>query len=105
MSNDLRRAIDGVADRFRSVQVHGGLAFCWGDNSLGQLGDGTTGSTAEPTAVSGVIRFANLSPGYLHTCGVAVAGIAYCWGDNNGGELGNGSTSPSRVPVKVAGQP
>ena len=83
----------------------GGLAFCWGDNSLGQLGDGTTGSTAEPTAVSAGITFAHLSAGYLHTCGVAVAGIAYCWGDNNGGELGNGSTSPSLVPVKVAGQP
>ena len=29
MSNDLRRAIDRVADRFRSARLHGGLALCW----------------------------------------------------------------------------
>src|SRR5206468_3435934 len=44
-------------------------AFCWGDNSFGQLGDGSTTSSATPVAVSGGLSFIQLSTGSGHTCG------------------------------------
>jgi alpha-tubulin suppressor-like RCC1 family protein len=65
-----------------------GLAYCWGDNSDGQLGDGTTARSWHPVAVFGGQRFAALTAGDRHTCGLAADGHAYCWGYNGRGALG-----------------
>ena len=82
----------------------GNVAYCWGDNSFGQLGSGTTNNSATPVPVSGGLIFANVSAGDKHTCGVTrFEGVAYCWGDNSFGQLGNGTTKGSAVPVPVAG--
>ncbi len=78
-------------------------AYCWGDNSAGQLGDGTTTLRTVPVLVVGGLSFLSLSSGGGHTCGVT-AGGAYCWGANGNGQLGNGTTTDSGVPVKIAGQ-
>jgi alpha-tubulin suppressor-like RCC1 family protein len=59
-----------------------GVAYCWGDNRWGQLGDGTTASRATPVPVRGGERFAALGSGAQHTCGVSTDGRALCWGDN-----------------------
>ena len=82
-----------------------GAAFCWGDNTFGQLGDGTTTDRLTPTAVSGSLAFAYIKAGDLFTCGITSTGVAYCWGDNEYGQLGDGSTTPRSLPVKVAFQP
>ena len=83
----------------------GGAAYCWGDNSVGQLGDGTTTNRATPVAVLGGLGFTGVGAGEGHTCGVTVDGVAYCWGGNSQGQLGTGNVSYSSAPVKVAGQP
>lgn len=57
-----------------------GSAFCWGLNSSGQLGDGTTASRLAPTVVGGSISFQSISAGEGWTCGLNTAGRAYCWG-------------------------
>jgi len=82
-----------------------GLAYCWGSNGAGQLGDGTRIAEETPVLVSGGIHFATISAGENHTCGVAANSVAYCWGANDHGQLGDGTTTDSKVPVKVAGQP
>lgn len=66
-----------------------GAAYCWGDNSTGQLGNGTTDSTSSPVAVAGGHTFATISSGSGHTCGVTTAGAIYCWGNDISGQLGN----------------
>ncbi len=79
-------------------------AYCWGSNSQGVLGDGTTDRSLKPVAVAGGIQFRQVSEGANHTCGVATDNRAYCWGDNQFGELGDGTTSvESHTPVPVAG--
>jgi alpha-tubulin suppressor-like RCC1 family protein len=81
-----------------------GTASCWGYNTSGQLGDGTTEYRETPTPVAGSIRFATLSAGDSHTCGVTPEGVLYCWGDNRNGKLGDGSASLMwTTPVVVWG--
>lgn len=82
-----------------------GTAYCWGDNASGALGSTTSALTSgTPVAVAGGLRFAMLSAGYAHTCGVTTAGAAYCWGADESGELGNGAYGQSSAtPVLVTG--
>ncbi len=80
----------------------GGGVKCWGSNSHGQLGDGTT--TDRWTAVdvvglgSGVV---SIAAGYRHTCAVTAAGWVKCWGKNDFGQLGDNSTIDRSTPVDV----
>ena len=79
--------------------------WCWGTNTDGQLGDGTTtDSHGVPVRVVSVTATA-VALGYQHTCALTTSGGVLCWGDNNRGELGNGSTTPSLVPVAPTGLP
>ena len=82
-----------------------GVAYCWGTNTYGQLGDGTTNSSAVPVAVAGGLTFSDISASIVHTCGVTRSGVAYCWGSNWQGQLGDGSMTSRSTPVKVMGQP
>jgi alpha-tubulin suppressor-like RCC1 family protein len=78
-------------------------AYCWGNNAKGQLGDGTTTSSAIPTPVPGGLTFVSVAAGPTHTCGLTSSGAAYCWGQNSHGQLGDGSTTDSWTPVAVTG--
>jgi alpha-tubulin suppressor-like RCC1 family protein len=84
-----------------------GLAYCWGYNGPGQLGNGNTTQQTAPVAVStsGVlsgVTLAQVSVGFATTCAVSSAGAAYCWGYNTDGELGNNASgAASSVPVAV----
>ena len=81
-----------------------GTTLCWGDNEVGQIGDGTTSLRFEPTTVIGGLTFSSIDAGFRHTCGRTTGGIVYCWGSNGAGQLGNNSNSMSVTPVRVAGQ-
>lgn len=83
-----------------------GGAFCWGDNSSDQLGDGTGEEQPQPvavnlTAVPEAIMLTLTAAG-SHTCGMAIDRRAYCWGGNLHGELGVGTTDPTIAPTLVA---
>jgi len=81
------------------------LAYCWGENGGGRLGDGTMISRSMPVAVAGGLSFRQVSAGSLHTCGVTTDNRAYCWGYNGSGQLGDGTSSDPRLtPVAVLGQ-
>ncbi len=97
-----------------------GAAYCWGRNTSGQLGDGTTTNQSAPVAVNSGLTWRSLALGELHSCGVASptgqgsgtqagAGVVYCWGDNEYGQLGIGLSgtngAPLLSPQKVTGQP
>ncbi|HEY0023860.1 MAG TPA: Ig-like domain-containing protein [Longimicrobium sp.] len=82
-----------------------GSAYCWGSNSHGQLGTGTSASSETPVAVqAGGVTFSLIAASRANTtCALATDGRAFCWGANDAGQLGNGTTSASRVPVLVSG--
>src|SRR6266699_2954267 len=80
-----------------------GVAYCWGYNVWGQLGDGTTTQRSIPVPVTGGLRFAVVDAGSYFSCGVTTGGAAYCWGENLDGELGDGTTTSWSTPVRVSG--
>lgn len=75
---------------------------CWGSNSSGQLGDGTSVDSLTPVnaigMTSGVVA---LAAGERHTCALTASGSAMCWGDNRSGQLGDGTAW--QPPVDVSG--
>ncbi|HEU5220307.1 MAG TPA: hypothetical protein VFU23_16720, partial [Gemmatimonadales bacterium] len=81
-----------------------GTAYCWGSNSEGQLGNGTTVASSVPVAVSTQLRFLLLRAGAEFSCGMTATRAAYCWGRNNELQLGNSAAGVrSLTPVLVAG--
>ena len=86
-----------------AVTTLGGLK-CWGANSSGQLGDGTTISSNTAVDVVGLTSgVAVVSAGVGHTCAVTTASGLKCWGQNFSGQLGDGTTISSNAPVDVVG--
>lgn len=76
--------------------------LCWGANDEGQLGSGSTESSAEPAALGSELSFQSISSGVAHSCGVARGGAIYCWGDERFGQLGDATTVSRNAPVRVA---
>ena len=81
--------------------------YCWGNNSKGQLGNGSTANSNVPVAVnmSGVLvgkTIKEVTTGGFHTCALDTSNKMYCWGLNSSGRLGGGLISTlSNVPVAV----
>jgi len=82
------------------------LAYCWGQNTYGELGNNSTVDSLVPAAVymGGILSgktITAISAGDLHTCAIASDNQAYCWGANWNGQLGNNTTINSSIPVAV----
>ena len=85
-----------------------GLAYCWGKDSTGQLGDNRRINSSTPIPVVGTdglansaLRFSAISAGVGHTCAVQVGGRVFCWGDASRGALGNATRVTSEVPLAI----
>ena len=87
--------------------VDNGSLYCWGLNSGGQAGIGSTvSSITTPQWVNlGVGRTAiAVSAGSQHTCAILDNGELKCWGQDYNGALGNGvGTSSYTIPQTVPG--
>ena len=81
-----------------------GGVWCWGSNSNGQLGDGTTTTRSLPVPVVGLgSGVESIAAGAFHTCAVMADQGVMCWGNNSDGQLGENTQSDAYVPVKVVG--
>ena len=104
------RGLTGKAIAIRSGFYHtcalvdvGGVQ-CWGQNTSGQLGDGTTSNRETAVHVQGIdVPVTAIAPGAVHTCALLETGDVRCWGDNENGQLGNGTNQNSSNLVEVQG--
>ena len=81
--------------------------YCWGANTHGELGDGTSGNTAHknvPTAATmpnGLKAKTINTEGFDHTCAIMSDDNIYCWGEGNYGQLGHGTNADKNIPTAV----
>ena len=84
-----------------------GTVWAWGENAVGQLGDGTSTSRSEPVQVVGLSSVRSVTAGLgEHSLAVREDGSVWAWGGNAWGELGDGSSGVDahrEVPVQVVG--
>jgi len=92
-----------AAGENHTCAVVGGAVRCWGENTLGQLGDGTTQSRAAPQAVAGITSAVAVAAGVNHSCALIAGGTVQCWGNNASGQLGDGTFNEHYTPVPVVG--
>jgi alpha-tubulin suppressor-like RCC1 family protein len=82
-------------------------AVCWGKNTYGQLGQGSTGSLIQrpedtsPIALGNGVAVRKIAVGSNHTCALLAfgerTGAVSCWGSNVRGRLGLGISSEASV--------
>jgi len=85
------------------------VAYCWGHDGQGQVGDGGTDlfGIASPVAVDvsgipGAKTFSKIDAGWDHTCGITTDGVAYCWGHDKQGRVGDGGQTGQDILSPVA---
>lgn len=66
-----------------------GVAYCWGYNRFGQVGNGSTANEPTPFPVLGGLAFLTLRSGYMRSCGIAADGAVYCWGRGGYAQIGD----------------
>ena len=87
------------------VLNYDGRILAFGDNSYGQLGDGTTVSRSMPTELTYPTDVVSVSAGSWYSLAVTSDGSVYSWGRNLYGQLGTGDTRNSSLPMVVEGLP
>jgi alpha-tubulin suppressor-like RCC1 family protein len=89
------------------ARLTNGQAVCWGRNTDGRLGDGTTTDRLRPVVVlnglgSGPLTgVTQLSAGVSHTCARLTSGRVACWGGNSHGQAGGGGGAVHTLPSLV----
>jgi alpha-tubulin suppressor-like RCC1 family protein len=78
-------------------------ALAWGENEVGQLGNGTTVNSDLPTAIGGLGGVNAFAAGRRHSLALLSDGTVAAWGDNDWGQLGDGTyTGPSTCHAAFA---
>jgi alpha-tubulin suppressor-like RCC1 family protein len=87
-----------------TLEIRNATLYAWGDNSSGQLGDGSTTSRSTPVTVNLPIVVTPIATaaGITHSLAIGSDGRVYAWGSNSYGALGDGSVTDHTTPVVAA---
>ena len=91
---------------FHSLAITDDGVYAWGNNTFGQLGDGTTTDRVQPTKVifqrkTAPTTVTAIAAGFWHSLAIGDNSV-YGWGYNGNGELGTITGTTTMIPVKVS---
>ena len=101
---NLEHVIDfSLGDSFALAVKSDGSVWTWGNNSSGQMGNGTVsyGGQTTPLQVMALSGIKSVAGGYGHCLAVKDNGTIYAWGQNDLGQLGDGTTISRTKPILV----
>ena len=85
--------------------IRNGALYCFGENTSGELGNGTSTSPEDPdhgnpnpTQVGTATDWTDIAGGAGASCGIRADNLLFCWGN---GASGDGSTTPYTVPTQA----
>ncbi len=90
---------------FTCVRTTAGSVRCFGDGTVGQLGNGALFGLSTPATTLGLSGPADSAGGDYFTCARLTDGLVRCFGQNSDGQLGDGTTggTPRPVPAVASG--
>ena len=95
-----------AGDQFSVALKDNNRIYTWGDNTYGQIGDGSTvPKRTTPVLLTNPTNVVAIAAGQTHVLALEGSGTLRAWGRNFQGQLGNGSTIQSNTPVTVTGLP
>jgi alpha-tubulin suppressor-like RCC1 family protein len=109
LGNASARAVSCSFQSCCALRTNDSYAFCWGLNTLGRLGDGSTTQRLVPARVQGPLlgeAVASIKAGAFHSCAIlAKDNTLFCWGSDASGQLGDagGTLTSSAYPKEVQG--
>jgi len=80
-----------------SLGLQGSTLYAWGQNVLGQLGNGSNTDATSPVKI-GTASWASIFAAGSTSAGINASGKLFVWGSNEKGQLGDGGTLPSNTP-------
>src|SRR5437870_4911015 len=98
-------SVSGGSRNSVELRANGGV-LAWGDNSSGELGDGTTTKRHTPVPVSGLgagSGVVEVVAGGSHGLVLKRDGTVLAWGNCTSGQLGEGTNGKASAPTRVTG--
>jgi alpha-tubulin suppressor-like RCC1 family protein len=90
--------------RITGILFQSNVVASWGNNSNGQLGDGTTTGRSQYGDIHALGNdVVQVSAGYYFGLALRGDGTVWAWGNNGAGQLGDGTTTSRTTPVQVKG--
>jgi alpha-tubulin suppressor-like RCC1 family protein len=89
--------------RVTAIPIVSHVVASWGDNSLGELGDGTTVGRSLSRDIAAGGDVVQVAAGGTHGLALRSDGSVWAWGYNEHGELGDGTNTQRFTPVQVRG--
>jgi alpha-tubulin suppressor-like RCC1 family protein len=94
--------VDIVAGEFHTcILLDSGAVKCWGQNTDGQLGDGSNTNRLTPVTVQQLNTVIAIAAGGSSTCALESDGAVKCWGANYVGQLGDGTFASRNFPARI----
>jgi alpha-tubulin suppressor-like RCC1 family protein len=75
--------------------------WSWGNNTAGQLGEGTVVNRARPVQVAGLAGITRIAAGYQDSLALSAGGTVWAWGGNGYGQLGDGTVVNEGTPTRM----
>lgn len=79
-----------------------GTLWAWGNNTSGQLGDGTNSTSLSPIQIGTLTNWNVISAGTDHSMAIDNSNVLFTWGNNTNGQLGDGTNTASNVPIPIS---